>query len=440
LLKLNIKLLNISQLRKNVLSGAVLSGFSIVLFLISYPIYIKIIGIDLFGLWVSLSIVITVSQLGLLGINSALIKFSAEAYGKQSVVRISEYLVSSLAAVVTPIIILYLFLLLFRNQIVTLLNLPNEYEIIALEVLPFIGAISIIIVVNELYKGVLMGVGKVDWANYIFLVGRVLQFIVTVILLLLGSGIWGLLIGALVLYLFSMIIAMIVLKIKFNVQLGALHMLNLASIIKLYKFGGPLFIGQVISMLIIPFNKVIITRYLGLNFVTYYDIATRSVLQVRAVYESGLRAIMPKISEYISYSSQQTVDKIKRIHYSGIKFIGVFALPIFLLLFVFAPLLIEFWLRDEYSPFIPNGFRIMLIGYFVNLICVPAYYIFMGIGKVGICIAHILIQSILNVVLVLSIIFMDFEISLPLLFWINTISLIIASIFILIKYKEKYGK
>ncbi len=47
------------------------------------------------------------------------------------------------------------------------------------------------------------------------------------------------------------------------------------------KFGGTLTVSMVIYMLLEPFIKVVITKYIGLAEVTYFEIANRSVTQIR---------------------------------------------------------------------------------------------------------------------------------------------------------------
>ena len=97
-------------------------------------------------------------------------------------------------------------------------------------------------------------------------------------------------------------------------------------------FGGTIFSARLVSMLVEPFNKVIISKYIGLSEVTYYELALRGAISLRSLYEMGLKAIMPKISE-LQYKAQDIKNSISNIHKQSIKFILFFALPVFCGLF-----------------------------------------------------------------------------------------------------------
>ena len=90
------------QLKKNVLSGSVLAGSNILLLLIAYPVYIKYLGAEQYGLWATLSVVVYFSQLGDLGINNALIKYIGGEFGKGNYKGITEYATTAFCILIIP--------------------------------------------------------------------------------------------------------------------------------------------------------------------------------------------------------------------------------------------------------------------------------------------------------------------------------------------------
>jgi len=155
--------------------------------------------------------------------------------------------------------------------------------------------------------------------------------------------------------------------------------------------------ASLISMFMVPFNKAIIARFIGLREVTYFEIANRSIMQFRSLFETGLRAIMPEISK-ISAITESAKDKVDTVLKKSMKLVFYAGVPAFMLLFFLAPILLDIWLGEQYVPQISNALRILLVGYMANLLIIPIYYLFMGIGKVGYCFISHLFQSILNVV------------------------------------------
>ena len=64
-------------------SGTVLSAIDILITMASYPIYLKYLDAEMYGLWTIVSVVLTYSQLGQLRIGAALIKYAADNYWKK---------------------------------------------------------------------------------------------------------------------------------------------------------------------------------------------------------------------------------------------------------------------------------------------------------------------------------------------------------------------
>jgi hypothetical protein len=51
------------------------------------------------------------------------------------------------------------------------------------------------------------------------------------------------------------------------------------------------------------------------------------------------------------------------------------------------------WLRSQFQPAVPASLRIMLIGSFLSLLCVPGYYILLGLGQAASCFNSALLQA-----------------------------------------------
>jgi len=111
-------------------------------------------------------------------------------------------------------------------------------------------------------------------------------------------------------------------------------------------------------------------------------------------------------------------------------------LPMFLLIFLFSPFMLKLWLDKNFNEQIVLGLKIFLVSYYINLLCVPSYYIFMGLNKIKICFNAVAIQSILNICVVLLLVAADLKIDLYIIFIINGLSLIIGAIYILLKFKH----
>jgi len=424
---------NLSQLKKNVLSGIILAIFGTILMLAGYPVYLHFVGVELFGLWATVSIVLTLSQFSDLGINDAIIKYTAEEYGRENKEGITEYIVASAYVLVIPSLVIIALLFLFNSRIVAYLELKEEVQSKALRLIPSMGILTVLIFAVNIVKGALMGIGRVDISNYIFLCGRFLQITAAVILMTIGFGVWALFYGSLVSYIFLFVVYSCILVIKYKIKLFGIFSSCREKMKNLITFGGTLFSARILSMVIVPVNKVFITKYIGLSGVTYYDIALRGAMQLRSLFEIGLKAIMPKVSE-IRERFENAQQRISQIHAKGIKLILAGGLPLFLLVFILCPFLLKLWLGNNFNAEIVIALRYLLFAWFIDLIGIPSFYILMGAGRVKINFFSKAIRFVIHIPLLVIIANVVKEYSLSHIVLIETIALAVPVIYLLYNY------
>lgn len=156
------------------------------------------------------------------------------------------------------------------------------------------------------------------------------------------------------------------------------------------------------NMLLSPFNKLMLSRYAGVSSIPAYEIAFRGSMQVRALVEAALRALMPEISRIGANMTFEAKARIAVINKQSVKLILLAGAPLFCGVFIFAGVLLKVWLGDRFVDMLPHTFRIMLVASFVSLVGVPAYYTHMGQGRVHHCLISHSIMSLINVVVVLA--------------------------------------
>lgn len=250
-----------------------------------------------------------------------------------------------------------------------------------------------------------------DLANYIQTIGRIIGTIVTAMLLYTGKGIESLLVGSTLSYVFIHVISIICIQRIERIRLLRISNLDVKRGRRILCFGGAVFGGSVVSMLLGPFNKLMLSRYAGVSTIPIYEIAFTGSMQVKGLIEGGLKALMPEISR-IGASMTVAKDRISKIYRRAMKIIFLFGVLGYGILVVFAPLLLSVWLGEIFVETIPAAFRIMLIGSFLNLVGVPAYYVLMGIGQVHHNLRAHIVQSTINAAIILASVFLTSTVSL----------------------------
>jgi len=386
------------------LSGSASTIVNIAVTAVSYPLYLHFLGYEKYGVWLVLTTVLTFASLGNLGIGSAVMKLVAEEYGHGDILGVQRYITTAIAVLFISGAIVLTVLLIFRNPIVSAFKLDEGNRQMVLWLIPYIGVLCIYSFIVQVFDATLSGLGRMDKSNYISTFSQIVQVATSGILLSFGSGVKGMLIGSIVYNVTIHLLTIYCIGRIVHVSFWNIGNINRVYLYRLFQFGGTIFSGSLINMFFSPFNKLMLSRYVGVAALPVYEIAYTGSMRVRSLVESGLRALVPKISYLSAELNNQATNKILEIYRRSMKLIFVFGAPLFLVLLVSSPFLLKIWLGGKFVETLPGNFQLMLVGSFLSLLSVPAYYTFMGINKVGYCLISQLIQSVSNVIIVIAIV------------------------------------
>ena len=83
---------------------------------IAYPVYLHYLGYEQYGLWLLLSTVLTMAQLGNLGVSPALVKLVAEDFAAMDVDGVYRYIGCSLLSLLASGVVLLIGVLWLRPR------------------------------------------------------------------------------------------------------------------------------------------------------------------------------------------------------------------------------------------------------------------------------------------------------------------------------------
>jgi len=398
----SLRRLSTSRLRMNVLSGFLAHGCNLLVLVAAYPVYLRLLGAERFGLWLVLSAVLTMAQLGDLGIPQAVMKNVAEAHGRSDIRRTECSTTVALMLVVVTGAIVIAVLYLLRNSITRAFGLEADNALIAARMIPLVGVLSVYTFIAHTVTGVLAGLGRIDLSNFLQTAGRIVTFVTSAGLLLIGLGLYGMLIGGLCGQCVIHGLGVVAIRRTVRMRLFLPASIRLKEARRLMHLASGIFGGSVVALLLDPLNKLLLSRYMGLDALPTYDVAFRGARQVRAIGEVGLRALMPafsRLSGTTGTDRYQRIMAIRRKAERGVLLLGGPAYAVLLL--GLAPLL-RIWLRGHDMPGLNATARLMLIGTFVSLCAVPAYYMLMGLGKSGSIFLARFITAFCNAALLIS--------------------------------------
>ena len=420
-----------SQLRINMFSGVAATVLNIVVLAIAYPIYLHFLGYEKYGVWLVLATVLSFAQLGNLGIGQAIMKLVAEEYGRGNVEAVQQYVMTAIAILTTAGAAILLVILTFKAQIVSAFKLTGENAHMVLWLLPYIACLSIYVLIVQALNAALSGLGRMDLANWTRSGGRIAAVTTAGSLLYTGHGIESLLIGNALSYVVIHVVSLIFIWRIAHIRFLRLSNLSGQCCKRLLSFGSGVFGGSLMNMLLSPFNKLMLSRYAGVSAIPVYEIAYNGSMHVRALIAVGLRALMPEISRIGANMTSRARDKISRINRRAMRLIFLFGVPMYGGLIIMLTPLLKFWLRDKFVGELPIAFRIMLIATFLSLICLPAYYTLLGLGRVRQCFYAYSIQTGTSVVIVFVVAMFRPTLSVTHVVWAVVAAMAINSVYLI---------
>jgi O-antigen/teichoic acid export membrane protein len=124
-----------------------------------------------------------------------------------------------------------------------------------------------------------------------------------------------------------------------------------------------------------PMVKILMTTFGGLGMVAYYEMASRMVLQTRAVIVAANYALVPAFSDL----NERGAADLSKLYSRATRATWSVAPPIMAALVACTPLISFIWLGGQQSDFIRFGI-IVALGWLVNILTVPAFMLGLGTG------------------------------------------------------------
>jgi O-antigen/teichoic acid export membrane protein len=376
------KLRNPGQLQKNVISGMVASAGGAMLMAFSYPFYLSKIGYHTYGIWIALTIIVSMSQVGNLGMSQALVRRVAECYEKREHNQIEKYYSTAVFTISAVALVLFVALWLLKALVTHLIGIPAAEARTYSQLITGVFALSVLTFIVDIASSVLSGLGRIDLYNYSQLVTQSVAVISTVVLLCSGFQLTGMLIAQLTGYCAGLFFSLRLVKIRLGFWPLRITSYSHEHLKRLLGEGSLLVGSWVMSLIFHPMNKVLLAQAGYFADLPIYEISVNLSMRLRNLFESGQRALMPETSRLIS-TRNAPGPAIASLVRTSIKGLLVGATPMYAFMLLFAGPLTKVWLRHSFSPAVPSTLRFFLVGTFISLLGTPLYYALIGMGKAG---------------------------------------------------------
>lgn len=369
-------------------------AFNTLIALLITPYIIRNLGVDAYGVFAIVSVVIGYISLIEFGIGNSLIKFIAEYNVKKDYIQINK--------IISTAFVLYLvlgaigcgFILVLTDFFVnSLFHIPANLNDITKFVFIITAITFFYSFVFGVFSNIITGLQRFDIKNKIQIIMRVISAAASILVLWLGYGLSE----------FVIVTALFgVIGITINIIIAKRLMPEICLIPKYFdirlikiiaSFSFAIFISNMIGTVMFNIDKLLIGIFLPIEQVTIYTIGATLSLMVFSLSAQIAPSILPAASEL---DAKNNKNAIKELILRGTKFSVMLSTPLVIILFTLAHPIVKFWMGSDFemSAYI---LQILALGFFVNTFTHVLTPTLVGTGNVKIYAYYAIISIIMNI-------------------------------------------
>ena len=362
---------------RSLFNNAVFSAIEVATIGASYFLLMKLmlgkLGAEQLGVWSIVMATTSVGKMSNAGFSQGIVKFVAK-YGStndmQAVSRlVATALVTAVACVATALSCLWWF-----SHPILEFFVGEQNVHLAISILPLAMSAAVLSVVSAILLGCLNGLERFDIKCGILIAGAAAYLFLSTWL----ADRWGL-VGLASAQVIQYLV--IVLSAGFYVRRltgldATLFRWNRHHFKEMLGYGLNFQFVQFLAMLFDPLTKGLISRFGELSSVTYYEMASRMTMQLRGLIVLTSQVLVPRIANLY----ETAPHKIQQLYCRSLSVLTATAIPFFAVIACLMPLISHLWI-GRYEPSFVFAGICTTFGWFINSLAAPAYFAFLGIGR-----------------------------------------------------------
>ena len=363
-----------------------------VVWIILYRYLIDTIGVEKLGVWSIILAATSASRIGEMGFTASVTKFIATHRSEGNEQATTEVLQTAAISMGTGLGVILVIIYPVMQWALPFL-LPQAGLIDGLEILPYAFVSFWFATVGGIWMSCLDGCLRSDIRAGLMIFCNIVLLIAS-LLLVKKFGLVGLAFAQITQGITLFILGWIVVK-KIMPSLPLLPtQWSGARFRSILSYGVNFQINTVVMMLFDPITKVLFGRYGDLATVGYFEIAQRMVMMVRSLVVASNQVIVPVFAGL----GEKSHDKINKLYTRNTQYLLFLTTPIFAVLAAMMPSISELWLGSYQHKFVVLGIS-LTAAWYINSINVPAYFAFLGQGRLRWVTVGFLAMGVTNVVL-----------------------------------------
>lgn len=367
----------------------------IALFLV--PFTLHEVGVVNYGMWAILTTIINFAWLMDPGLGPAVTKHVAEFSSSNDVQEIRRVINASLAICLTMATLAAVIAWLGGGFIVHQLfrgpSSPPLDEVMTLW--PLVLLCISVFLLGTPFVAFINGRQRMDLTNALIFSAELFSAIMTVILLLAGAKVAGLLIVQLLTSVFILVGGIVITRRLLPAVVPNPLGCDVGMVRRLLKFSLPLYAGYVMNTLQGQLERLYLARMVGVVSVGWFDVASQGAVKIRRLPDLLLNPVLGGASQL---AASKETRKLEELHFRAHKYLGIIAVPLVVFAIFCARDLMHLWVGRGLE-IVALPFALLVLGNWFAQISAPTYFVTVGRGILRPALYSAFLACTLNLVL-----------------------------------------
>jgi O-antigen/teichoic acid export membrane protein len=339
---------------------------------LSFPVLVRKLSSDGFGLLSLIWIVVGYFSLLDLGVSRAITKYVAESLASGDPARARGITWTSLSLSALLGTCVGVAIVAARGPIVTgafhipapMVGEANASLLAAAVGVPFMLA-------NGMLRGIQSAYQRFDMVNAFQAVMGLGQWLGSVALVLMGGGVFEVVLLTVIIRIVAAAAGVWTLRVLDPGVFSGIRLWEGALARQLLSFGGWVSVSQVVSPLFLYVDRFMIGSFLSLTAVAYYTVPQETVMRMLILPMSLSNALYPVFSGGAVRPGGQMSTGL--MYTRSIRYVALLTLPLTAVLVIITPELLTVWMGKEFSLGSSMALRILVCGFFFSSVAqIPA--------------------------------------------------------------------
>jgi O-antigen/teichoic acid export membrane protein len=331
------------------------------------------------------------------GLSPAITKFIAEHSGRGEFPQIRQVLDTSCAVCLVMSAIAVCTLWFGSHPVIGQLfhgpDAPPTSEVLSLWPLVLVTIAAGLMSIP--FRAAINGLQRMDITNLLIFSAEVISVSFTVIFLLAGAKVRGLLIAELMASLFMLSGSVVIVRRLLPSTVPNPFHCELVTLRKIGSFSMILYSGYIMTTLQGQLEKLYLARFVGVVPVGWYSMASQAASKVQRVPDLLLGPVLAAASELDAAKERR---KVNELHFRAQKYLAFVSVPLVIFALFTAKTLVTLWVGNHLE-IIAFPFALLVLANFFPQMGAPTYFILVGRGILRPAVYAAVLASVLNIVL-----------------------------------------